>query len=86
MRVTSIKIKRIESNGLTRASADIVLDEAICVKDIKIIDGKKGLFISFPYKKRIFDGKIVDVVHPLNTEFRQKIQKAIIEEYMATEG
>lgn len=86
MRVTSIKIKRIESNGLTKASADIVLDEALCIKDIKIIDGEKGLFISFPYKKRIFDGKIVDVVHPLNTEFRQKIQKAILEEYIATKG
>lgn len=86
MRVTSIKIKKIEGNGLTKASAEIVLDEEICVKGIKIIDGKKGLFISFPYKKRISDGKIVDVVHPLNTEFRQKIQKVIIEKYMATEG
>lgn len=86
MRLTSIKIKRTENKGSIKACADIVLDDAICVKDIKIIDGKKRLFISFPYKKRISDGKIVDVVHPINTELRQKIQKAIIEEYMATEG
>lgn len=80
MRLTGIKVRKIENAGTIKGRADIVLDESICIHDIRIVDGRKGLFISFPYT-RDKNGKILDLVHPINSETREKIQKAIIEEY-----
>lgn len=49
MRVTSIKIEKLEDKGAIKARASIVLDDAICIHNIRIVEGRKGLFISFPY-------------------------------------
>lgn len=80
MRVTSIKIEKLEDKGAIKARASIVLDDAICIHNIRIVEGRKGLFISFPYTKDK-NNKILDIVHPINAETREKIQEAIITEY-----
>lgn len=80
MRVTSIKIEKLEDKGAIKARTSIVLDDAICIHNIRIVEGRKGLFISFPYTKDK-NNKILDIVHPINAETREKIQEAIITEY-----
>jgi len=52
---------------------------------MKIIDGSKGLFVAMPSRKRS-DGSHEDVAHPVNREFRSKIQAALIEKYTAEIG
>ena len=80
MRLTDIKVTKIEQRGSEKAVASIVIDNEICVKGIKVIEGKNGLFIVMP-SRRIPNGEYKDFVHPINTETREKIQNAIIEEY-----
>lgn len=84
MRITKINIKKIKNKGTIKATADIVLDEAICVHDIKIVENSKGLFISFPYRRNE-NGNTLDIVHPIKNETREKIQSAILEEYKEIE-
>lgn len=79
MRLTDVKVTKIENVGSTKAIASIVFDDAICVRDIRVVEGKMGLLISFPKQKRR-DG-LVDVAHTINSETREKIQNAILEEY-----
>ncbi len=80
MRITSIKINKFNNTGSIQGVASIVLDDAICINNIEIAQGKFGMFISFPIRRNK-EGKIYNVVHPINSETREKIQKAILQEY-----
>lgn len=80
MRITDIKVRKIESVGRTKAVVSIVFDNEFCVNDIKVIEGDKGLFIAMP-DKRFSNGEYKDLVHPIKTETREKIQNEILEKY-----
>ena len=52
MEITEIKINLKEaSNKKLKAFATITFDDCFVVRDIKIIDGKKGLFVAMPSTK-----------------------------------
>ena len=63
-----------------KAVATITIDDCIAVHDIKIINGEKGLFVSMPSRKTP-DGEYKDIVHPINTETREALVKAIFAAY-----
>lgn len=87
MKLTSVTVKKVKNCGRIKATADIVFDNAICVRKIALVQGLNEMFISFPYKKyKTKDNQYVDIVHPIKNELRLEIQKKIIEEYNATEG
>jgi hypothetical protein len=50
------------------------------VNDIKIIQGRDGLFISMPSRKKK-NGEFKDVAHPLNNETRRMIEDKVLSEY-----
>ena len=50
------------------------------VNDIKIIQGRDGLFISMPSRKKK-NGEFKDVAHPLNNETRRMIEEKVLAEY-----
>lgn len=79
MRITDIKITKLKDKKI-KGIASVVFDNEFCVHEINILEGKNGLFITMPNKK-VPNGEFQDYVHPINTETREKIQKAIIEEY-----
>ena len=78
MEVTEIRIS-ISDNKKTKAYVSITFDNILVVHGVKILDGKKGIFIAMP-SKRIGD-RFRDLVHPLNTEFRSIIQEKVLSEY-----
>ncbi len=63
-----------------KAVASITIDDCFVVHDIKIINGKDGLFISMPSRKTP-EGEYKDIVHPINTETREMIRTAIMDAY-----
>ena len=42
--------------------------------DIKVIEGKERLFVSMPSREA--DGRHLDIVHPINQAFRDKLEAA----------
>lgn len=74
-----IRIVKKDDNKL-KAVASLTIDECFAVHDIKIIEGNQGLFIAMPSRKTP-DGTFKDIVHPLNTETREKIRDLILAEY-----
>ena len=47
--ITDVKVALNEGNtGKLRAFVTMTLDDAFVVRDIKVIDGKKGLFVAMP--------------------------------------
>lgn len=47
--ITKVRISlNSDGKGKLKAIASMILDDVFVVKDIKIIDGKKGLFVAMP--------------------------------------
>ncbi len=80
MKITEVKIYPVEDGGRLKAYVTMVFDDSFIIRDLKVIEGDKGFFISMPSRKRK-DGSFRDIVHPLNSETRSDIEKKIIEEY-----
>ncbi len=80
MKITEVKVFPTKEVGRLKAYATIVFDDSFILRDLKIIEGNKGLFVSMPSRKRK-DGTFRDIVHPLNVETRQLIENAVINEY-----
>ena len=63
-----------------KAVASVTFDGEFVVHDIKVIDGRNGLFIAMPSKK-MGEGDFRDIAHPLTSETRNKIKEAILDAY-----
>jgi stage V sporulation protein G len=79
MEITEVKVFPIQEEKL-KAFVSIVFDHCFMVNDIKIIQGRDGLFISMPSRKKK-NGEFKDVAHPLNNETRRMIEDKVLGEY-----
>ena len=79
MDVTEVRVFPVEEERL-KAYVTITFDNCFVVRDLKVIDGNKGLFVAMPSKKRK-DGTYRDMAHPLNHETRHMIESRVLEEY-----
>jgi stage V sporulation protein G len=79
MEITEIKIYPAKE-GRLKAYATMVFDNCFIIRDLKIIESDKGMFVSMPSRRKK-DGTFKDIVHPLNAETRKMIEEKVIEEY-----
>lgn len=83
MKITDVRVRLVsKDDAKLKAVASITIDDCIVVHDIKIINGREGLFISMPSRKTP-DGEYKDIVHPINTETREEVKKAVLDAYEA---
>jgi stage V sporulation protein G len=80
MKITEVKVYPSKDSGRLNAYATVVFDNSFIVRDLKVIKGEKGFFVSMPSRRRK-DGTFRDIVHPLNSEMRTMIEEAIIAEF-----
>ncbi len=80
MKITEVKVYPAKDSGRLKAYATIVFDNSFIIRDLKVIEGDKGLFVSMPSRRRK-DGTFRDIVHPLNVETRKMIEDSVITEY-----
>jgi stage V sporulation protein G len=81
MDITEIKVFPVNEDKL-KAYITIVIDNCFVVRDLKVISGNTGLFVAMPSKRRK-DGTFKDLAHPLNQETRTKMEKQILDTYVA---
>ena len=79
MEITEVKVYPAKE-GKLKAYATMVVDNCFIIRDLKIIESDKGLFVSMPSRRKK-DGTFKDVAHPLNAETRKEIEQKIIVEY-----
>ena len=80
MQITDVRVRKVAKEGKLKAVVSITIDEEFVVHDIKVIEGEKGLFIAMPSKKSL-DGEYRDIVHPINSGTRERIQTTILKKY-----
>ena len=80
MEITELKIRKVEGDEKLKAYVTVTFDNCFVIHNIKIIEGKSGLFVAMP-SRRNSEGVYVDVAHPINPEFRNELQSRIISDY-----
>ena len=80
MKITDVRIRQVTSESRLRAVASITIDECFAVHELRIIDGKEGLFVAMP-SRQVSDGTFKDIAHPINVETRKMIEDAVIAKY-----
>ena len=69
-----------QDGGKLKAVSNLVLEDCFVVKNVRIIDGKNGLFVSMPSRQNA-DGKYSDICFPIRSEVREQIEKEVLDTY-----
>ena len=65
-----------------RAVCSVFLDECFLVKNVRVVGGEKGLFVSRPSRRNV-KGEWVEHCFPMTKELRAKLSAAVLEAYEA---
>ena len=82
MQITELRLRKVENEGKLKAYVTVTFDNCFVVHNVKIIEGKNGLFIAMPSRKTA-NGEYKDVAHPISPDFRNELQEKILAEYNA---
>ncbi len=80
LNITEIRIKKINKGDLL-AAASICIDNCFIVKEIRLLDGKNGRYISMPKRRIINKDFRQDFAYPINNETRMQLLESISEKY-----
>lgn len=81
MQITDIKIRKtFAADGPMKAVVSVTFDGQLALHDIKVINTKDKYFIVMPSRKNP-DGTYRDIIHPINSEFRQLMEKSVLDAY-----
>lgn len=80
MNITDIKVRKIMDEGRLKGIISVTLDDAVAVHDIKIVQGDDRLFVAMP-SRRDDSGIFRDIIHPISSSAREKLESRILEEY-----
>lgn len=80
MEITEIKISLIaEKENKVKAFAGIVIDNAIAIHDIKIVQASEKIIVAMPCKKK--NEVYMDLVHPINNEVRKTLESNVLKQF-----
>ncbi|MCR4436672.1 MAG: SpoVG family protein [Clostridiales bacterium] len=75
-----VKISSIRPEGNVRAYASVNLNDCFAIRNVKVVDSSKGLFIAMPSYKA-GNGEYKDICFPVTKEFREQLSNAVIDAY-----
>ena len=80
MQITDVKVRKLFDEGPMRAIVSVTFDGQLAVHDIKVINAREKYFIVMPSRKNP-DDTYRDIVHPINSQFRAALEKAVIDAF-----
>ncbi|MCD6136946.1 SpoVG family protein [Candidatus Bipolaricaulota bacterium] len=85
MEITKVEIRPMHSEGNLKAFCSVIFDEVFIIHSVKVIQGKKELFVAMP-SREVKNGEFRDTAHPIDNEFRLKLEQAVLEKYREVVG
>lgn len=84
--ITNVSIYTLnDSNSKTLALATVTIDDCLVLTGLRIVKGKKGMFVSMPQRKLSKPDKngneYADIFFPVTHDFREELNNAILDEY-----
>ena len=80
MKITDVRVRRVEGETSLKGVASITIDEAFAVHELRIIEGNEGLLVAMPSRKAA-DGTFRDIAHPINVEARKMVEEIVLEAF-----
>jgi stage V sporulation protein G len=80
MNITDVRVKKVGNEGKLKAYVSVTFDDSFVVHNLKVINGQNGIFVAMPSRKTT-SGEFKDVAHPINSAFRERLQRAVLEAY-----
>jgi len=80
MEITDVRVRKVAGEGKLKAYVTVTFNDCFVVHNVKIIEGKSGVFIAMPSRKTRA-GEYKDVAHPIAPEFRAELQDKILDKY-----
>ena len=77
----NVKIRHRNDSGPTLAYASVELGGCFVIRQVRVVEGKNGLFAAMPSRKVGY--KFEDLCFPRTRELRQRINDAVLEAYQA---
>lgn len=84
--ITNVSVYTLnDSNTKTVALATVTISDCLVLTGLRIVKGKKGMFVSMPQRKLSKPDKngneYADIFFPVTHDFREELNNAILDEY-----
>lgn len=80
MEITKVEIRPMRDEGNLKAFCSVIFDDVFIVHSVKVIQGREGLFVAMP-SREVGSGEYRDIAHPIDNEFRLRLEKAVLARY-----
>ena len=85
MKIKATVYPNKESNTNLKAMVILEVEDCLIINSVKIVEGKRGLFVSMPQHKAK-NGDYKDIVYPNSKEKRNSLTALILAEYENVTG
>ena len=84
--ITNVSVYTLnDSNSKTVALATVTIADCLVLTGMKIVSGKKGMFVSMPQRKLSKPDKngneYADIFFPVTHDFREELNNAVLDAY-----
>ena len=84
--ITNVSIYTLnDSNSKTVALATVTISDCLVLTGLRIVKGKKGMFVSMPQRKLSKPDKngneYADIFFPVTHDFREELNDAVLDAY-----
>lgn len=84
--ITNVSVYTLnDSNSKTVALATVTISDCLVLTGLRIVKGKKGMFVSMPQRKLSKPDKngneYVDIFFPVTHDFREELNNAVLDAY-----
>ena len=84
--ITNVSVYTLnDSNSKTVALATVTISDCLVLTGLKIVKGKKGMFVSMPQRKLskpdMNGSQYADIFFPVTHDFREELNDAILDAY-----
>ena len=69
--------------GTLKALAQVVLNDQLVIRGLRVMDGVNGLFVSYPLDPFFKGDDFRTVVNPITRQLREHIENCVLEKYQA---
>lgn len=84
--ITNVSVYTLnDTNSKTVALATVTISDCLVLTGLRIVKGKKGMFVSMPQRKLSKPDKngneYADIFFPVTHGFREELNNAVLDEY-----
>lgn len=87
--VTDAKVyplPNFRKNGSMKAIADVVLNDHLVLRGLRVMDGVNGLYVGYPVDPFCRDDEFRTLYHPVTRQLKEHIENCVLEKYHACLG